>query len=372
VSSFVEAIEAIEQQSQRLSHATSDITDTKSTLKKTKKQAKVIQARLAQENAKITSRQRELEKLITSIRSEKHGLEAALRKAEAREEDLQVKMGLLITSTDDKVAEVTEAKDAELRGLSEQLETERSSFSKTLAQKEQSLATLSQTVAHHEKALDEAHESISSLKDIVNEKDEQLHLLALERDELAKAAQYRKDREIATITKDNESALEQMHARVQELQQLTFKYEGAIADAEAKNQALVKKVAKLETTIREMTTEKNSYRDGRSSEQTTAEARLQAIALNAATARQVELENQRAQYEEEQRRLAAFVANAFPQWVNLRKELNLDAVRATIKQASRELARYEKNDAEIRRLLGISKSESCESALSRRLQELGL
>jgi arginine deiminase len=203
---------------------------------------------------------------------------------------------------------------------------------------------------------------------VVAEKDERLKEVLRENDDQENNDEIRKKREIAAVQKEHDSALESIRARLCELQELASKYKDALAESEARNQGLLEKVADLQVSAEKMANHVDFYKDGQSREQRLVEARIQAFELSAGTEKQIELDELRSRYEQEQRDLAAFIANAFPEYINLRKELNAESIREAVIKAADALARYEKQDTTIRRLLGISKSESCEAAITRQRQ----
>jgi hypothetical protein len=118
-----------------------------------------------------------------------------------------------------------------------------------------------------------------------------------------------------------------------------------------------------------MATKIDFHRDGRSREQHLANARIQALELSAGAEKQMELDELRLRYEKDQRCLAGFIANALPLFIDLHKELDADAIREVVTKVAEALAQYEQQDTAIRRLLGISKADSCEAAIARCLHD---
>jgi chromosome segregation ATPase len=335
-----------------------ELTQTKTAIQKAKKRSRHIQSISVQENDRNIFRQRELQRKIASLLSENEKLESMLDEAGKRQEDLNDEITKLNAFYDGKLQVVMESRESELRALEEQFERERSHFVKVLAGKEVEFTRLSQIVTQHEKSMGEAHRAIASLRETITVKEEQLAQLVFEKDARV--------REIEQIKEEHNDAVERITARVRELQILATKYENTLSESETRYQTLSEKAGELQVQNEELCKRVDFYKDGRSRDQQLSDARLQALALSVGTQKQIEFDNLRAHYDEEHRKLAAFVANSLPQCVDLRCELNEEGIRETIFKAASELARYEKQDAAIRRLLGISKSESCESVIAHR------
>jgi chromosome segregation ATPase len=238
------------------------------------------------------------------------------------------------------------------------LETDRAGLEEVLGQRDEALAQLSRRIAQYERALGEGNRTIASLRAAVAEKDERLKQRSLEMN----------DRAIADIKREHNVALESMQVRVSELQALASKYRAALAESEARSQSLLEKLAGLQVANERMATKIDFHKDGRSREQHLADARIQALELSAGTEKQIELDELRLRFEKDQRSLAAFIANTFPLFIDGHKELDNDAIREAVTNAAGALAQYEQEDTAIRRLLGISKSDSCEAAIARCLQ----
>jgi chromosome segregation ATPase len=359
--SFVDATHTLDHSLSQITDLRIELEAVNAALKKSKKKARHFYSLYIQENDRHESEQREIDSLST----EKKEIEKRLAEAQKEQEALKKQiMELTVLSA----AKVKESHESHLVSLEEQMSKMQEQQQSAIHEKDEHLQTLRQQLAQSARLLTDAKKDILTLHSLVSEKDRELKTLASENNEQFKALQARNEMEIGRITADHKGALEQVRARIHELQTLGAKYATALEESELRNQALFQNNTELQLKIEELESQIASSRDGKLREQQLIDARIQATELSAEAQKHIALDRLRARYEEEQRKLTAFIASSFPNYVDLRRELTPDALRDTIARAAAEVTRLAKQDAAVRRLLGISLLDSCEVALARRLR----
>lgn len=91
--------------------------------------------------------------------------------------------------------------------------------------------------------------------------------------------------------------------------------------------------------------------------------------LSQNTQRQIEVQDTKAHCQDEKRKLTAFAVGCFAQYIDLRRELTDSVFENVLRMASADVKRYQRQDAGLRRLLGISRTDSCEDAVADLLLE---
>ena len=159
--------------------------------------------------------------------------------------------------------------------------------------------------------------------------------------------------EIKQKNKNLKNLYEQAKASLDETKEQNKNYSSENMQLAAENQQLKSDLQTLQEEIKR--------------EKQLNDAKMKAVNLSNETQRLLDVENAKSKFDEEKRNLFEFVALSFHHLFDAREELNNETFKILIEKASTELQKYIRQDAAVRRLLGIKAYESPEEAISRLL-----
>jgi hypothetical protein len=197
------------------------------------------------------------------------------------------------------------------------------------------------------------------------QKDEALR--ALQRQIEASDGRYeeRLSEERRTIRSHADKTIEALRAKTQELLALSQTTTDALAEAEGRNKVLSTKNAQITIERDQLRARIASMGEECDRQKSLTSTRLKAVSLASETNCRNQIEEAKAQFELDKRRIFAAAANLFRQFYNPRNELNDAEFTRLLTRAAEELARSHGLELAIRRLLGIDLSESPEAAISK-------
>lgn len=207
--------------------------------------------------------------------------------------------------------------------------------------------------------------------------------------DVLKNVQNVKELEIQKLKFDYEKFEDEMKQQhVKELDQLREQYETIVSTLKCRNHELTKTTEKLslefnkksdslkqmKEQIYELENEKQDL-ESRLSSQIEKEKRDVTLNEQKMKAYKMSLENQymnqfdqlKEKCEDEKKSLYQYAANSFNLFFDMNSKLNEDSYKETIQKSSNELEKLIKQDIAIRRILGITKNESPELAISQLL-----
>jgi hypothetical protein len=122
----------------------------------------------------------------------------------------------------------------------------------------------------------------------------------------------------------------------------------------------------LEQTVRQLETTKEEN----SREKQLLETKTKAAGIRLEMRCQAEIEDLKANFEDEKRKMFGLVAEHFANFFDARHSFDSQSYRQVIEKASSEIEKLKEADAAVRRLLCLSNDESTENAISKLLLSL--
>jgi chromosome segregation ATPase len=354
--SFVDALKALERLLGELHESEAKLAN-----EKAKHQKLVHQMKVAKKRKEKVHRNYHMK--VVALESDKSQLRASLNDAKHQISYLKCEIEEAKTLSQTAIPTLGESHDEELTSLADEFQSFKKEAEAKLAGRDEELATRDEELAHHKHEAAQAKQAVASLTEILAEKDEQIQLLKLENEGKLKRVRS----QIEDVPRQYQEAAGQLRTRNRELQDLVSNYSSALDEAQSRNKFLATSLSQVEAQKSELSSKVVSCRRERSRDRKLAEAKLTAMEMFCTTQRQIDMQRIKADHEEDQRKLFAFVAAALSQFVDLRKELTTDAFREMVNRIAAELRRHQQQEAEIRNMLGISSLESCTDALARLL-----
>lgn len=198
-------------------------------------------------------------------------------------------------------------------------------------------------------------------------KDKQLASLVTKMEENNQDNEKSRNTQINEIKSQYEKILEELKQKNKTLKNLFETANNSLTEATDQNRRLTSDNTEFAAENQQLKSELQTLQEEKKREKQLNDAKIKAVGLSNETQRLLDVENAKSKYDEEKRNLYEFVAMTFHHLFDARQELSDETFKALIEKASIELQKYMRQDATIRRLLGIKPNDSPEEAISRLL-----
>lgn len=203
------------------------------------------------------------------------------------------------------------------------------------------------------------------MKNAKIEKDQQYVNLVNTMEENSQKYQKLRDAEINELKAQYEKIIDEIKQKNKELKRIFEETKAAQNEVNNQNRNLSSANSQLAAENQQLKSDIQTLQEEIKREKQLNDAKMKAVNLSNETQRLLDVENAKSKFDEEKRNLFEFVALSFHHLFDAREELNNETFKLLIEKASTELQKYIRQDAAIRRLLGIKAYESPEEAISR-------
>jgi chromosome segregation ATPase len=173
------------------------------------------------------------------------------------------------------------------------------------------------------------------------------------------------ERETNALKQEHDRLVHQLKAKQQELVLANETTAQALASAESRVKMLTSKSQQLTMEREQLAARIESMGQEFERQKQLMNTRLKAMSLASETSCHNQIEETRAQFELEKRKIYAGVAKHFRQFYDARKKLDDDEFENIVEKVVEEIARMKAQDLKIRRLLGLELNEPPENAISK-------
>ena len=179
-----------------------------------------------------------------------------------------------------------------------------------------------------------------------------------------KQHQQKMENEIEEIKAKYETAIDQIKIDNSELRNLVQSATKSLDEAQSKNKKITEENAKLSYKNNQFKMQIESIKEQLVRNEQILETKIKAIELSTEAKKNIEIDKVRTDFEIEKRRIYAFFASNFKNFVDIRKQLEDKTIKEIVVKCSNAMNNYVKQDYYLRRMLGITQNESIEASIS--------
>ena len=340
---------------------------------KNKKQRKTITSMKRAVECEMTDKQRVEKDLHTAIRAnidETKKLKRTIQELRNENETLRIQQEQINLENAAKRDSMIDEHKTQLKNIESRLADCESEFQCALDEKDEEITTLKQIIEKQQCETMQWKRAVEILKKAKFESEQKLLDNISDNESVVKAATERAKKDANDMKSQFQKTLDHFKAKNTELRSLVSNLSDNLKDVEQRNKELTQANQKLTQEREAWQSKYATVQQEQKNERQLMEAKLKAVQLSESSQRETELGDAFALFEREKKSIHTFVANAFPRLFDPRKPMTDESFRSLIKSISAELKKFQKQDAEIRRLLGLTSDESCEAAITQLMMQM--
>jgi chromosome segregation ATPase len=361
VSDTEDMISAIQREHEKLREASQQFAGY---AKHYRKQSKRLAAKAAAELSKRDEEIQVLKSDFDKLADENSALEAALEQAKQQLLELQRQLKQTEKNRDRDIAAI----ESEKREFRDRLDSEKREL-------ESQLAAVESERSAREEELDKAHREIANWKRrsdlLVNERREkegEISQLKRELEESARDFHRKAADERASAKLQTDKMLDALRQKNRELSELTQKTSEALVCADERNRQLAAANTNLVMEKDELAARLQSVSEEAVRQRQLMTTKLRAVELASDTRSHNQIEDTKANFEQQKRNIYAAVVVAFQGFYDGKRELDEHEFQNVLARAQGEMGRLAAQDLKLKRLLGLDVDESIEDAISELLR----
>jgi chromosome segregation ATPase len=201
-------------------------------------------------------------------------------------------------------------------------------------------------------------------------KGEEIQKIGAQLDEANSEWNARIEKEKEAVQMQYEALLTSLKEKNHELRTLCSKTNESMSGTERHNRDLIRRIGGLERQIGEMTKQLIIAKEELTREKQLLETKVKTVGIRTELKCQAEIQDLKANFEEELRSLYAVVGKYFTQFLDMKQSFDSRSFKEVIEKVSTEIIKLQNTDAGLRRLLCLSAEESTEDAVSKLLLSL--
>lgn len=324
--------------------------------------------------SKCISRQKEIEDLVNDqqtqyelVLNEKENLLNKVKGLEEMNESLQKDIVQMKNQHKDSMDEHEKKCDEEITVLKAHLDEIQNKLTQDLNSKEKEISEMKQKIQQSDKELIQWKRTAELLKKSKAEKDSQILEISAKIQDAERQRQRRAASEKAQLKSQYEQLMSHAKEKNEDLRKLVLKSSKALEDLQAKNKELMASCTQLTIEKQQNLAKIECLKEEFEREHRLMDTKLKASAMSNELQTQNAIEQIKSQNDFEKRNIYGFIASTFRQFFNANEILGENSFKPLIEKVQSELLRLYKQEANIRKMLGISKNESIEDHISKLL-----
>lgn len=322
------------------------------------------------ENEKRQTQNDEKERLATiqSLQNDKKQLQSELTSLNEKVEVMQTHIKEMGKMHSDDISYYQSNLDTNNK-YSKQMSDLKSEYDQQLTSKDEYVRKAAKKIEKLESEISQWKRTSELMKNAKIEKDQQYVCLVNKMEESSQEYQRLRDAysELSEAKEQCEKIIEEIKQKNKNLKNLYEQAKASLDETKEQNKNYSSENMQLAAENQQLKSDLQTLQEEIKREKQLNDAKMKAVNLSNETQRLLDVENAKSKFDEEKRNLFEFVALSFHHLFDAREELNNETFKILIEKASTELQKYIRQDAAVRRLLGIKAYESPEEAISRLL-----
>ena len=324
--------------------------------------------------SKCVSKQQEIEDLVNDqqaqyefVLNEKENLLDKLKKLEEMNESLKNNITEIKTQHKEALDQHEKRCDEEITILKNHIDNIQNQYSQELNTKEKLISDMKQKIQQTDKELIQWKRTAELLKKSKVEKDNQILEITTKIQDAERARQKKAASEKASLKAQYEQLMSHAKEKNEDLRKLVLKSSRALEELQAKNKELMASCTQLSIEKQQNLAKIDCLKEEFEREHRLMDTKLRASALSNELQTQNAIEQIKSQNDYEKRNIFGFIATTFRQFFNASEILSENSFKPLIEKVQSELLRLYKQEASLRKMLGITKNESIEDHISKLL-----
>ncbi|OHT01163.1 hypothetical protein TRFO_01791 [Tritrichomonas foetus] len=343
------------------------LNDEKNLNKKLKRALRTSKASVETEKKQAQESDKAKSSLITNLQNEKKRLQIDLSELSEKVVKMEFYVKQIESNHTNVLSSKSEEKDNEINAFMKTMEERKVEYISQIEERDEYLRKASHKIEKLEREVSQWKRTSELMKTAKSERDQQYNTLITKMEESNQKCQKARDTEITEIRAQYERIIEEIKLKNNNLRNMIEQANDSLNEATLQNKNMSVENAQLTTENQQLKTDIQTLLEEKKREKQLTDAKMKAIDLSNDTQRLLDIENIKARFDEEKRSLFEFVALNFHHLFDAREELSNETFKLLIEKAANELQRYIRQEATIRRLLGIRPSETPEEAISKLL-----
>ena len=257
--------------------------------------------------------------------------------------------------------------DEEITTLRAHIEEIQNQFNQDLNSKEKQISEMKEKVSQSNKEAIQWKRTAELLKKSKAEKDSQILEITAKIQDAERQRQKKAASEKAQLKSQYEQLMIHAKEKNEDLRKLVLKSSKALEELQAKNKELMASCTQLTIEKQQNLAKIDCLKEEFEREHRLMDTKLRASALSNELQTQNAIEQIKSQNDYEKRNIFGFIASTFRQFFNANEILGENSFKPLIEKVQSELLRLYKQEASLRKMLGITKNESIEDHISKLL-----
>lgn len=342
----------------------------KSNQKKMTKAVKLLKAANHDITAEKQKQEEEHQRIVQQLEEEKTQLKEEINGHQRSIFQLRSQMDDLNNSNSALISARNEESNDQFNHIRSEHEQAKKELLHELDIKTQKIEEYQEKIDKLEHELNQWKKTSEMLKASKIDKEQQLQSLVSQIDDNEKENRIKLEAAKNELKEQYEKSVAQIKAKNGQLRELVSNVSTALNESEERNKNLLASNSQLAMDKQQLQAKVDTLTEEQTRERQLTEAKLKTLELSLTTQRQMDLEDERARLEEEKRKIYGLMASNFHNLFDARQQLNDAGYKAFVEKCATEMAKLARQDANLRRLLGLGSTESIEDAVQKLLISL--
>jgi translation elongation factor EF-G len=364
---FDDIASMIEQKDAQLSELSASLQKQESKFKRHVQVHRLLKSRVRESSNAAKGAFEEQQKQNEVLTAELERLRAESHSQKGEIVQLLEKVDRISREYDDRLTEARSKHSSFVTQIHADVDRERRELSAQISQKNAELDELASQNHKLEHGLSQWRRTAELMKKAKRERESELNALAAQFDDSKAEWTDRLERERDCLRSQYEELLLTIKSKNKELRGLASKSNELLEDLDARNRELMHQRGEAEKSNQHLKQQLQSQQETIDREKQLIENRAKGLNMQFDLKCQQLVEELKAGHEEEIRKIYGFIVKSFKRFFDGRQKLGEECVKSIIEKATVECERLHQGDLTIRRLLGLSASESTEEAVARLL-----
>lgn len=338
-----------------------------------KKMAKAVKLLKAANNEITVEKQKaeeEHQKIVNELESEKQQLKEEINGHQRSIFQLRSQMDDLNNSNSALISARNEENNDQFNHMRSEHENAKKELLRELDIKAQKIEEFQEKIEKLEHELSQWKKTSEMLKASKIDKEQQLQSLLSQIDDNERENRIKLEAVKDELKEQYDNSVASIKNKNAELHSLVKKVTSALNESEDRIKNLLASNSQLAMDKQQLQAKVDTLTEEQTRERQLTEAKLKTLELSLTTQRQMDLEDERARLEEEKRKIYGLMASNFHNLFDARQQLNDAGYKAFVEKCATEMSKLVRQDANLRRLLGLGASESIEDAVQKLLLSL--
>jgi hypothetical protein len=280
-------------------------------------------------------------------------------------EQLNTEVASLMSSHTQAIEEKTREFGESMRGINDEMQRQRDDLLAQVSNRTDEFTKLKYDLQQTAEEVHRWKKLVKQLKKAKDTKEKQLQeavarLTSRESELLEKSA-----REKQALRENYERLLEQLKGKNQAMRKFVDSTTSDLADCESRLKGLSVENSALVIERNQLALKVETQREEIKRERQLLDTKMKAVELDLQMQMQASVEEQKAKSDNEKRETFSIVANAFRQFFDPRNLVDTKYVQSIVERASSDLTKLQRQDAALRKIVGVGTSDCLEGAITK-------